>query len=688
MSESNPFLSETYESDRNIIKHSIEQYSELISRVHGEDKEVVKANLLTYFKANKEQYKSKRAKVIIKNKVGDREVKIIPFSSVLKHVQDKNYHFSPSMIAYTNSDEEECVNSIGTRLFIANRKYYKNLRQDAKAVNDKDLYGKYHELQNAFKIFNNAQSGAMSSGGTPISNHTGHTSLTSTTRCLTSTANLTNEQFIAGNRFYHSPDATLQSMIARIQVTDFKLLELVMEKYKLHFPSSEDLMKRVKYCSSRYWDSEPQMNLIESFVDKLKPIEKASILYTLDLFSLFNHNRDVVCTFFDKWCNVPEFDGTKLLKPDSGDRYVLCVSKLPRDPSNEQVQSLNYYHVQVEREYGDFIKVFFKSAIPPTGLFNVINAIRDCVLTSDTDSSIYSVDEMIDSYTNDNSQGVKLNGVLTYFIRMISLDQHRQLSSNMNVAKKNLTLLEMKNEFYLSAYVTTDMSKHYYAYQDMVEGVVNSDLEIECKGVHLKSSKIASVIKDKAQELMVMTLDAIKSGVPVNAAEVLHGIGELERGIVNDIQSGDFGWLSRESIKPAAAYTNPDSEKYLYHSLWEEVFSEKYGPAPELPYIGIKMSVDLSSKSKLNMYLDTIEDITIREKFKTFLESKGKDKLTNLYLPMERAQNLKDIPLEFKQAIDYRTLLKQNLKSVYTVLHSTGIYYVNDNITRLVSDEH
>ena len=688
MTESNPFLSETYESDRNIIKHSINQYSELISKIHGENKEEVKKNLLTYFKANKDQYKSRRAKIIIKNKVGDREVKVIPFSSVLKHVQDKNYHFSPSMIAYTNSDEEECVNSIGTRLFIANRKYYKNLRQDAKAINDKDLYGKYHELQNAFKIFNNAQSGAMSSGGTPISNHTGHTSLTSTTRCLTSTANLTNEQFIAGNRFYHNPDATLQSMIARIQVTDFKLLELVMEKYKLHYPSSEDLMKRVKYCSSRYWDSEPQMKLIESFVDKLNLLERATILYTLDLFSLFNHNREVVCTFFDKWCNVPEFDGTKLLKPNSGDRYVLCVSKLPRDPSNEQVQSLNYYHVQVEKEYADFIKVFFKSPIPPTGLFNVINAIRDCVLTSDTDSSIYSVDEMIDSYTDDNSQGVKLNGVLTYFIRMISLDQHRQLSSNMNVSKKNLTLLEMKNEYYLSAYVTTDMSKHYYAYQDMVEGVMNTDLEIECKGVHLKSSKIASVIKDKAQELMVMTLDAIKSGGTINAAEVLHGIGELERSIVNDIQNGDYGWLSRESIKPAAAYTNPDSEKYLYHSLWEEVFSDKYGPAPELPYIGIKMSVDLSSKSKLNAYLEKIEDVTIRDKFKTFLESKGKDKLTNLYLPMERAQNLKDIPLEFKQAIDYRTLLKQNLKSVYTVLHSTGIYYVNDSITRLVSDEH
>ena len=688
MTESNPFLSETYESDRNIIKHSINQYSELISKIHGEDKEEVKKNLLTYFKANKEQYKSRRAKIIIKNKVGDREVKVIPFSSVLKHVQDKNYHFSPSMIAYTNSDEEECVNSIGTRLFIANRKYYKNLRQDAKAVNDKDLYGKYHELQNAFKIFNNAQSGAMSSGGTPISNHTGHTSLTSTTRCLTSTANLTNEQFIAGNRFYHNPDATLQSMIARIQVTDFKLLEQVMEKYKLHYPSSEDLMKRVKYCSSRYWDSEPQMKLIESFVDKLNPLERATILYTLDLFSLFNHNREVICTFFDKWCEIPEVDETKLLKPDNGDRYVLCVSKLPREHTKEQLQALNYHHVKVEKEYSDFLRVFFKSPIPPTGLFNVINAVRDCVLTSDTDSSIYSVDEMIDNYTKDTNQGVKLNGVLTYFIRMVSVDQHAQLSCNMNVSKKNLDLLNMKNEYYFSGYVTTDMSKHYYAYQDMVEGVANKEPEMEIKGVHLKSSKIASVIKNKAEELMISTLDAIKTGKKIEAAEILYEIGELERGIVNDIHSGDYSWLSRESIKPAAAYTNPDSEKYLYHSLWEEVFSDKYGPAPELPYIGIKMSVDLSSKSKLNAYLDSIEDITIREKFKAFMESKGKDKLTNLYLPMERAQNLKDIPLEFKQAIDYRTLLKQNLKSVYTVLHSTGIYMMNDSITRLVSDEH
>ena len=62
MTESNPFLSETYESDRNIIKHSINQYSELISKIHGEDKEEVKKNLLTYFKANKEKYKSTKLK--------------------------------------------------------------------------------------------------------------------------------------------------------------------------------------------------------------------------------------------------------------------------------------------------------------------------------------------------------------------------------------------------------------------------------------------------------------------------------------------------------------------------------------------------------------------------------------------------------------------------------------------------
>lgn len=690
MSGVGPFLSETYESDRNILKHAINQYAMVISAKTGGDQEEIRNNLVKYFKANKEKFKSRRAKVIIKNKMEDRELKILPLSSVFKYVQEKNYHFSPSMVAYTHSDEEECVNSIGTRLFIDNRKYYKDLRQSV--PKSSDLYGKYNELQNAFKIFNNAQSGAMSSEGTPINNKTGHTSLTSTCRCLTSTANLINEQFIAGNRFYNTPENTLQSIVARIQVTDLKKLEAVMEKYKLHYPTVDEVMSRVEYCSGRYWTSAHHMGVIRNFLKNVTPLMLAAVLYTLDLVSLFNHNREFVSGFFDEYVDVklPEEGKTDkdYLAPDNGDKYVLAISKLGRKPPKEKINALNEHHMQVEKKYADLMSIFFKSPIPPSGLFDVTSAIRDCVLTSDTDSSIYTVDEMIEAYTDDRDKGVKLNAVLTYFIRMISVDQHQQLSANLNVSKRNLRMLGMKNEYYFGAYVTTLMSKHYYASQQMVEGVMNEEPDMEIKGVHLKSSKIASNIKAFAQKLMSETLEAIEHKKKLNAPETLKEIGDLERTIIDDIQGGEWKWLSRQSIKTKQAYSKPEASVYFYHELWDKVFSDKYGPAPELPYVGIKMSVDLGSKSKMKEWFTKIEDEGIRTRLEKYFEDTGRTDLGNIILPMERLQYMGDIPEEIKQAIDYRTVIKQNLKCVYEVLNSTGLYFMNDSITRLVSDEH
>lgn len=692
MSSAGPFLSEEYSSDRNLTKHALDQYAMMIGRSKGLDEDEVRKNLVAYFKANQEKFRSRRAKVIVKNKNEDRELKVLPLSGVFKHVQSNNYHFSPSMVAYTNSDKEECVNSIGTRLFIDNRKYYKDLRQVAKANNDPDLYGKYHELQNAFKIFNNAQSGAMSSEGTPINNKTGHTSLTSTCRCLTSTANLINEQFIAGNRFYNTPENTLQAILARLKVTDYKALDDVMKKYNLHYATVEDVMGQVAHCSKRYWESDHHTRIIEGFVKNLSALERSSILYSMDLVQLFAHNKEMVSAFFDRWVamNDPEEGKTEndYLKPDNGDKYTLCISKLPNKPSKLMVNALNTSHMKVETEYGDFMKVFFHSPIPPSGLFDVVSAVRDCVLTSDTDSSIYTVDEMIENYTHDRDKGVKLNAVLTYFIRMISVDQHQQLSANLNVTKKNLRMLGMKNEYYFGAYVTTLMSKHYYASQLMVEGVMNHEPEMEIKGVHLKSSKIAGNIKEFAQKLMNDTLIAIEKKQKLNAAETLKEIGDLERTIVEDITAGDWKWLSRQGVKGAAAYSKPMGSVYFYHELWENVFSDKYGPAPELPYVGVKMSVDLGSKSKVKEYLEKLEDKELVARLEKFMEKTGRTDLGNLVVPMERLQYMDDIPTEIKQAIDYRTIIKQNLKCVYEVLNSTGLYFMNDSITRLVSDEH
>lgn len=689
MTISNPFLSEEYTSDRNIVKHAVDQATAIISRSRGDDSTEVRNNLVAFYKAHNKEFKSKKAKVIVKNKHGDREVQIRSLFSIFKEVQDNNYHFSPSMIAYTHSDKEECVNSIGTRMFIANRKFYKDKRQEV--GKGSDLWSKYNELQNAFKIFNNAQSGAMSSEGTPINNKTGHTSLTSTTRCLTSTANLINEQFIAGNRFYNTPENTMQAIMARLQVSDFTAMQKVVDKWGFAIPTIDDIMKIIEKCSRRYWSSDSVMKRIKLFINTLTDIERVAIAYTLDLVTMYRLNKDLITKLFDDYVHIPDYvEGGAGERPSNGDRYVLCVSKLPPESkvTKEWVPQLNAYHMELERKYEDMFKVFFKSPIPPSGLFDVISSVRDCVLTSDTDSSIYTVDEMIANYTTDQTSVIRLNGSLTYFIRMISVDQHAQLSANMNVSKKNINLLTMKNEYFFGAYITTSMSKHYYATQRMVEGVTNPEPDMEIKGVHLKSSKISPKIKDVAFKLMEEALFAIEESRKLDPAMTLWEIGELEREVMNELMAGDYSWLSKETIKNAAVYSNPDSQIYLYHDMWDKVFSDKYGQPPELPYVAVKMSVDLGSKSKLAAWLNTIEDMDIRNRMQSFLDSKGKSDLSNLYAPLERLQNLGDIPVEMKQAMDLRTVIKQNFKCIYEVLHSTGIYVMNDKITRLISDEH
>lgn len=684
MAETSPFLSNSYEMNRDFLSEAVNQTSLFLSKLTGDDQTVIQTNIRNYMLNHQEEFKSRRATVLIKDKNEDRQVKIIPLSKLLKYIERKNYHLSPSLVAYTNSDEEECVNSIGTRQFIDKRAHYKGLRQINKS--NPELYTKYNELQNAFKIFNNAQSGAMSSRGTPITNKSGHTTLTSTCRCLTSTANLINEQFIAGNRFYNTPQNTLQSLMARLISTDLKALSDVIDKYGLYHPTSDDVYQVVVDCSRRYWRNEKDLNTIKRFLDKLTYLELAAILYNLDLVSLFKYNEEFVTKFFDDWTSLGKLDTP--VKPENNDQKVLCISKLEGEITPDDIAGLNAYHIQIEEKYSDLISVLFKSLIPPSGLFDVTSSIRDCVLTSDTDSSIYTVDKMIDSYTDDRDKGVRLNAVLTYFIRMISVDQHQQLSANLNVAHKNLKLLHMKNEYYFGGYVTTLMSKHYFASQRMEEGVRNKKMKMEIKGVHLRSSKISSLIRNKATEQMKDIILTIENKEQLDPAVELHSIAELERQVISDLKAGKWHWLSRNNIKDDKYYTNPDASVYLYHELWEEVFAPKYGHAPEMPYSGIKVNVNLGSKRLLNEYLDSIEDKELSERFRTFLEKKEKKDLGNLYVPMERATFLDDIPIEIKQCMDIRTIIKQNFKSIYEILNSTGIYFINEKITRLVSDEH
>ena len=683
-----PFMEVDYTPDRNLVKNYHKLAASYLSAFYGHDYNNVLEIIEKVFIPNENGFKEAKFKVLKKNKYGDRVGTIMPAREFFQTVEDNNYHLSPSLVAYTNTMQEQSVNAYGTDQFIEFRRLYKGKRKGV--PNGSEEWKAFNEIQNALKIFNNAQSGGMSSSGTPLFNKSGHTTLTSTCRSVTATANLINERLITGNRLLISYNKTMELFVSTLAFARKDEIQTVIDTYKMNYATVPQVMDMVRRCSSYYWNSRNNLKSIEQFLGMLSPLQLTIVLCSMDIRGLYVTNPKLMKQFFSEWCLIPECPADAkaedLVKPSNDDYKTLCVTKLGKNATAVQTAHLNTYHISLEQKWGDFIKAFLKADIPPTGIFSVKEIVRENVLTSDTDSMIYSVDLIIDDYVQGEKEELCFNGVMTYFIRSISVDQHARLSTNMNVAKKYRYRLNMKNEYLFSAYVTTSMSKHYYALQMMIEGVLNDHPELELKGVHLRGIKIAQKVREFINKLMVDVLNAIYDKKQLDPAKLLGDVGDIERALIANIEEGGWTWLTKNGIKEESAYANPDSSIYYYHELWNAVFKGKYGPAPALPYRAYKVNLDLSNKTKMKNYFASISDTTFGREFEAYISARSN--LTSVYIPMDMIKAMGGIPKEILPIVDSRLIIAQNLKSIYAVLESLGLFFLNGKGSRLVSDEH
>jgi len=685
-----PFISPEYKANRDIIKAYHIQAALYLSVYYGHDYNHILELCEKVFIPNENGFKEAKFKVFKKNKYGDRVPTVMSAREFFATVEENNYILSPSLVAYKHTNDEKSVNAIGTEQFIDFRRLYKGKKKEALGVNDQEAAKAFDEIQNALKIFNNAQSGGMSSSGTPLYNKSGHTTLTSTCRAVTSTANLLNERLITGNRLLLSYNKTMELFLSTLAYANRKLIKETIDEYQMNYATVDQVMDMVTRCANYYWNNKSKLKAVRMFLEGLRPLELTIILCSMDLRGLYTTNKELMKRFFDEWCQIPEMPaGYKAedgVKPANSDYETLIVTKLGKKPDKDQMAFLNAHHIELEKKWGTFIKAFLKADIPPSSVFNVKEIVRENVLTSDTDSMIYSVDMIIDDYVDDEQGGICFNAALTYFIRCIAVDQHARLSRNMNVARQYLNRLNMKNEYLFSSYVTTSMSKHYYAMQLMLEGILHAVPKLELKGVHLRGIKIALKVRTFTNKLMRDVLDSIYNKKQMDAATLLHEIAEIERSLIDDIENSGYSWLTKNGIKEEAAYTNPESSIYYYHELWEKVFAQKYGAAPELPYRAYKVNLALHNKTKMKNYFDSVEDKAFGETFKEYLSTRNN--LTSVYIPVDMIDGMGGIPKELLPIVDTRLIISQNLKSIYAILESLGLYFMNSKVTRIISDEH
>ncbi len=651
------------------------------------------------------------ARFLHRNSVGDRERKQLPLDKFWGMIREKNQIFSPSQTAYLHPDVEKSILAIYIEGNLAKRTHAKEAQFAAERAGDEEREKIFNSAQTSFKYKNNSLSGAHSSEFTILWNKSSHSTLTSGCRVATSYGNANNEKFLYGNRHYWSPAITKNNIISIVTHSDYHLIESAMRQFNLRAPTVAEVMSMIHRSTNYYWRDESLMQKIHQLVSNLTDLQRAAVMFTGDLYHLSLVNPEFVKTFIWKLATRTEepaspedvatyaksFDEdtityVSMLCPDilydkSAQKYK--TYKEVADPVAKGILVANGLRVRnVLNEYKDVINAFWTTDNLPSSINYLPNIVRRGVITSDTDSTIFSVARWPIWMTGSDkitTESMAVSSTMIFLTSKVIIHILARFSGNCGVAEQDIFRLAMKNEFFMPVFMLTTRAKHYCALVTMQEGNMKLSPGFDVKGVALRSSNVPPEITDAAHRLMKKLLNAAWNGETVSLRSVLKRVAMIEDEIKRSVLGGSFKYLKSMEIKRREAYTSENGGNYIHYEFWQEVFAPKYGEAPEPPYRSVRFSLDLKNKTQTNAWIDSIEDKAVAQNIRNYLASKGKVVVTTLLLPEANLQTT-GIPVELMPIINLRNLIAQTMESFYLVLESLGYFYRDKNNSRLLSD--
>ena len=641
---------------------------------------------------------------------GDRHLTEGTLSSYISESVKKKDLIAPSMTTYISADVKESLLVTYIDDNVAGRSKAKKAEFAAKAAGKLETAKIKNLEQTNKKLSNNAISGAHVSKSTPLANKTAHSTLTSNCRSTSGYGNANNEKLLTGNRHYHNPAIVLNNIVSITTHTDYVALSEVIKKYNIYIPTTIDVVECITYSSNMYWKNNVYMLKIIEYIEKLSGIERAAFVYTGDLYHLRKHNEHLVRVFIDKLStkvtsNPDITDSYKFVKSSIEDHLILahqiCSEEMKGKGKDYDaikdtqdlltLASTTKNITDTLNNYGDLIRAIMVTNNMPASVAYFPESIRRAAITSDTDSTIFTVEDWVKWFCGDYKFEQKHMSVAASCIFLASQAITHilaMMSANFGIQKKRLFQVAMKNEFKFDVFIPTNVAKHYFADISCQEGNVFKESESEIKGVHLKSSNSPKFITKKAAELMEGIMESIKKDGKIQIIPILKDIADIERSIFESIKKGELQFFRLGEIKNPDSYVKAAEESpYLYHLLWNKVFSDKYGTFSEPPYQAIRVATILESPTATKKWLAEMEDKELSERMVKWLAGYGKDKLPTLLLPVE-AISANGIPKEILEIIDIRKIVYNLCKIFYLVLETLGFYICNDNITRLISDQY
>jgi len=700
---------EHYSRDLDMVKHYLHDAATYMSTLKGlpyqDCYDRIKASIAP---GGQFELKDPRVLYLAKETEGNREVYTGTMSDYLRTVEERQCIMSATMAVYFNPAEKQSMLAQYIMGNLQKRKDVKKKMFECDMKGDKAGKAFNNILQTTYKVKNNSLSGAHASASTPLFIKSGHSTLTSLCRSASGTANAANERFITGNRHYYNLDITLWNVTSIIANSNYPAVQAAMDKFNLAYPTVEQTVGIIKRSTDLYWQADDKLESVIRLVSGMTPIQRAAFAYTGDFWHLKEFNdafmREMITALITKRVYDVE-DPKAVIKALDDDQFALvglfCGPILNGstiwDVVGEGGDRLRYVssvaHGLMENiaTYKEIYDAFFVTRNVPGSLAAFPTSIRRTAIVSDTDSTIFTVQDWTTWYSGQldfTEQSTDVASIVVYFTSQLVKHYLAVMSGNMGIVPEKIHTVSMKNEYMFPVFALTPRAKHYYACMSAREGNVYVEHETEIKGVSLKSSKVPDEVMRGANELIEHIMAKIKNCEEIDLQQILKDVADREREIERSIRTGETRYLTTAQVKAPEFYAKPESSPYGHYVMWQDVFADKYGNTEAPPFFAIKASVAANNKTKFAEWIASIEDRDLANRLETWAKKYGKETMTTIMLPASIVQS-GGVPKEITDIIDVRKIIYNTMEAYYLILESLG-YYINvdDSISNLISDRH
>ena len=695
-----------YANQLNPIKGYLDQLASYLVTTRNVSREVAETKAREILKLH---FKDKVVRYFEREENGDRVVKDTTLLNYINsNIKAKNV-LVPTFTSYMNANVKKSILSEFIFENVKRRSVAKKAGQKAKAEGNAELADAKNNEQNMMKIYNNSLSGAFAQEACILHNPTAHSTLTSITRTITSLSNASNEKLIAGNRFYPRGIDVINNIVYIVTYADVEKIKQVVDKYNLYIPSVEDTIKVLKYSSELYFiDSIFYESQVKPFLNKLNGYQLAAICYIGDLYHIrkFNDNfMRIVLNELIMPVAVADTDHSVTSNIHKINENILNFvhhifysqakgqgkdyEKMFKDQTGLS-SSIYYTSRHVEEtllKYKDFFNCFFMTEILPGNSFRLKNMRRRTVVLSDTDSTCFTLDEWVKWYKGEfiiDDVSIATTGCIAFIAAQAIINQLAILSRSMNIEESHINTLAMKNEFLWLVHVPAEVSKHYFAYTVIQEGNVFKEPDIEIKGVHLKNSAVPKFVIQDAKDIMKYILSTVANNEKIKFNYVLDKIKTLENNIRESVFRGEPIYLKKSKIKNKEAYALEESKSpFNRHVFWKEVFAPKYGDIQDPPYDVIKIPTVVTTRTAMLDWVNSVEDIELKERLNNWLIRNNKTNLPTIYLNDIYVLG-HSIPKEILSVIDIKRIQLDVTLQHRVILETLGVL-LYDNM--LISDQ-